>query len=550
MATVLVLFWRLGEPTFWDPDEGHYAVTTRELVNSGDWLAPTYNGVPFFDKPVFFHHLQAIGMLAFGQNELGARSVSAVAGLGLVLVVGWLGWMVAGAEVGWSAAALVAVCPATVALARYAILDLPFTFFLFGGVSALAIVALQERSPRLEWIGYGGIAAAVLIKGPLALALTGLTFVVALGISPALRVALLRLRWGQGLLLILAIALPWYAYMLWRFGATFVQGYFLDENVLLFAKATYANQPHWSFYLQIVAVGMMPWTPVLLGRLWDLSTAAMRGVPRHDPFETLLWVWSGTVLAFFTLSQFKLDHYIFPIAPALCLLIARSWRDARGSTERGAHEGVYLGLSVVGPLLMVGGLVLAYLLWVRFDLPPMTWGLPLSWMAGGAYLTWSNASARRNHAPDVVVGAFVFAYVLLLVGVVPQLEAQKVVAALTRDAVGTVESDVALCGYRMDRWNNSLLFYATRPVTLTTAAERVADLAHERGALCVTTRDGLQDLMTHGLTAEVLHERQGAWATSGRTLWRSRSRQTTFVAAMVHPASSQGAGSLSRGSRE
>jgi 4-amino-4-deoxy-L-arabinose transferase-like glycosyltransferase len=48
-ATLLfvVLFWRLGTPTFWDPDEAHYAVTTRELLTSGDWLAPTYNAQPF-----------------------------------------------------------------------------------------------------------------------------------------------------------------------------------------------------------------------------------------------------------------------------------------------------------------------------------------------------------------------------------------------------------------------------------------------------------------------------------------------------------------------
>jgi hypothetical protein len=26
----VVLFWRLGTPTFWDPDEAHYAETTRK----------------------------------------------------------------------------------------------------------------------------------------------------------------------------------------------------------------------------------------------------------------------------------------------------------------------------------------------------------------------------------------------------------------------------------------------------------------------------------------------------------------------------------------
>ncbi len=32
----VVLFWRLGGPTFWDPDEAHYAETTRELLDTRD----------------------------------------------------------------------------------------------------------------------------------------------------------------------------------------------------------------------------------------------------------------------------------------------------------------------------------------------------------------------------------------------------------------------------------------------------------------------------------------------------------------------------------
>jgi 4-amino-4-deoxy-L-arabinose transferase-like glycosyltransferase len=51
----VVLFWRLGVPTFWDPDEAHYAQTSRELIDTRDWLAPYYNQGPFFDKPILFH---------------------------------------------------------------------------------------------------------------------------------------------------------------------------------------------------------------------------------------------------------------------------------------------------------------------------------------------------------------------------------------------------------------------------------------------------------------------------------------------------------------
>src|SRR5213593_4509224 len=87
----VVLFWRLGEPSFWDPDEAHYAETTRELLKSGDWLAPFYNEAPFFDKPILFHWFQAASMAVFGETEFAARLVAALAALALIGVTVWVG---------------------------------------------------------------------------------------------------------------------------------------------------------------------------------------------------------------------------------------------------------------------------------------------------------------------------------------------------------------------------------------------------------------------------------------------------------------------------
>src|SRR3954447_10242067 len=94
LSTVLlfvVLFWRLGAPTFWDPDEAHYAQTTREMITTGDWMAAYYNQQPFFDKPVLFHWLQGIPMMLIGPLELAARLTPALAALALVGITWWLG---------------------------------------------------------------------------------------------------------------------------------------------------------------------------------------------------------------------------------------------------------------------------------------------------------------------------------------------------------------------------------------------------------------------------------------------------------------------------
>src|SRR5437763_2160779 len=135
----VVLFWRLGDATFWDPDEAHYAETSREMIATGDWWAPYYNEQPFFDKPVLFHQLQAASMLVFGQNELGARMLTALAALGLIGITVWFGRCAASRDVGVVAGLLLAVSPGMFGLARYAILDTLFTMFLFGGAALLAV---------------------------------------------------------------------------------------------------------------------------------------------------------------------------------------------------------------------------------------------------------------------------------------------------------------------------------------------------------------------------------------------------------------------------
>ena len=178
---------------------------------------------------------------------------------------------------------------------------------------------------------YLAIALGVQTKGPIALVLCGLTMLLLMALSADLRRRLLALHWALGLVLIVAVSAPWFVYMYVRFKDGFVNGYVLDENFRLFAGSRFGNQPGFWFYFQILATALLPWTGLLLGRLIDDLRALMRG-ERVDAVETVLWGWALAVVGFFTFSTFKLDHYVFPAAPALCLLCARAWADVRTVT--------------------------------------------------------------------------------------------------------------------------------------------------------------------------------------------------------------------------
>jgi 4-amino-4-deoxy-L-arabinose transferase-like glycosyltransferase len=526
----VVLFWRLGVPTFWDPDEAHYAETTRELLATGDWLAPYYNEQPFFDKPILFHLLQAVPMAVLGQTELAARLMPAVAALALMGITYWFGAAVVSAEAGYIAALLLVTSPGVFALARYAILDSLFTAFLFGGAALVATAALRDRS-ALQYGGYVLVALAVLIKGPLGLVLCGLAFLLAIAVSAEARRRLLALRWGIGLVIIVGLSAPWFVYMWRRFGEAFVEGYVLNENVRLFAKPLYGHQPGWLFYFRILAAGLLPWTPLAVGRFVDHVRALVQREP-VDLVDTLLWTWTVAIVGFFSMSEFKLDHYVFPVAPALCLLCARAWHDLASRLADPPLKAARVGLILVGPLSVAVGVGVGVFVIARLALP---WGAivaPAAMAVVGAIVTVRlnlRGLPPSGRTPIYIPTAMAITYAAIVLFVMPALEQKKVVPDLAR-WVSARQEGARVAGYRLNRWDSAWRFYVGRHTdSLGTLPEAKAFFSQPGPAYCAMAASHYDELIKHGLQLKVAYERRGLWATSGRALWRHEPVPTQFV---------------------
>jgi len=526
----VVLFWRLGSPTFWDPDEAHYAETSREVITTGDWFAPYYNEQPFFDKPMLFHWLQAGTMTLLGPTELAARLVPAVAALALILITAWLGTALVSFDVGFVAALILAASPAVFALARYAILDTLFTAFLFGGASLVTVAALKDR-PRLQWGGYVLIALAVLTKGPLAVALCGLTFGLAMLVSTELRRRLLSLRVWSGLALVLAITAPWFVYMWLRFRTDFVNGYVLDENIRLYAANRFNGRVDTWFYFRVLAAGLLPWTGLVLGRMFDDVRSAIRN-RRVEPANALLWCWTIAVVGFFSVSRFKLDHYVFPAAPALSLLCALAWADIRERTLRKMSPGARIGFHTVGPILVIIGAGGGYFMIARLELPAAAVIVPAVMLAAGALIT-ARASLGNwppPRVPWIALAACTITYAGIIVWVLPALEERKVVPDVARWVAQHAAPDTRVALYRLNRWTNVFRYYVDRHAEhLDGVAETGDFLSKPEPFYCVMLGPAYDEFLAKGLPIEVVYERNGMWATSGRALWRKRNPPTRFV---------------------
>ena len=527
----LTLFVRLGTPTFWDPDEAHYAQTSREMILTGDWAAPYYNEQPFFDKPVLFHWLQAASMSMVGPSELAARLPSAAGGLLLVAFTWWLGVQLAGAQVGLLSALLLAANPGLFALARYAILDTVFSALLFGGVGLVTVAALRCR-PRLQYGGYVLIGLATFVKGPIALILCSVAFLIVMAISSQARRQFLTLRLVVGAVIALAIPLPWFLVMLDRFGDAFIQGYVLNENLLLFATPLYANQPPWWFYLGILGSGLLPWTPMIVGRLTDMVRAGWRGSGTVDTVDLLLWSWTAAIVAFFSVSSFKLDHYVFPAAPALCIIGARAWTDATSAPAGPEHAGVRIGIRLIGPILVLVGVAAGGIGMARLDLPATAILVPIGLVVTGAMAAiryrWN--SAGPPSIPTAALAALAITYAGAIFIVMPALEREKVVPEVAAWVRGQATPAHQLATMRLNRWNPAYRYYVGRHTEMMETDDEVQRLlASGDPFYCVMMKRDYDELVAHGIRLDIVYRREGLRVTSGRALWRTNRDTAEFL---------------------
>jgi 4-amino-4-deoxy-L-arabinose transferase-like glycosyltransferase len=520
----IVVLWRLGYSSLLDPDEAHYAELTREMLHAGNWLVPLLDGKPFIDKPVLFHWLQGASVFLLGETEFAARLPSALAAVGLFAITRWVGRALFSAEVGALGGVMFATIPATFALSTVAIFDMVFTLFLFGAVGCL-LVAGKRSSARVELCAYGLLTLAVMTKGPVALVLVALFLASGFAASRETRSLLGGLHWKTGLLAVCAAASPWFLWMQWRFGDEFVAGYLLAGNVW------YVTQPiefsaraiNHTFYMRAFAGAFFPWSTVVVGR--GVDAIRLRSTGRLATGEKLLWLWALVVTGFFSIARFKLDHYIFPAAPACCLIAAHAWREAARDDEGRLVATRYSVLLIAAALIVGGSFGGVYLSKLGLALPPAAFVLPFAIFAGGVGLMFQAQRVGWRVPPGtgVLLAALLVSYATVVVVGFPVLEQVRPTAQVARQLARATPDSAPVGLYRLERWRGSLRYYLNRPIQRLETLEDVRDfLAQPQPAYVVMLRRDYVDLRTKNVPVHLLSAHRAVVGTTGRGLRKQR----------------------------
>ena len=512
-----------------DPDEAHYAQLTREMVRAGNWMIPLLDGLPYIDKPVLFHWMQGLAISILGETETAMRLPSAVAAIALFWITRWIGVQLLGERIGVRAWLMLATLPLTFMLGSIGVFDMVFSAFLFGAIAFALVAALRNR-PRLQYVSYVLLSLAVMTKGPVALVLAGVFFLVGLACGRECRTALLSLRWVSGAVLTVLLSLPWFLWMYYTLGWHFVHQYVLAGNVYYVTQPqSFSNRAfNHTLYVSTFLAGFFPWSIVVLGGAID-TIRRRRAAIRIPPEEILLWAWVGVVFVFFSLARFKVDRYVYPAAPACCLLAARAWMSASifRPDLAAARDHMFARWSVaaLGVILVVVGVVAGFTLFdLGLELPRAAVLIPISLAAGGLVLE-ATILRRRAVSPMLFGGVLVMLLVVyscvLLMGL-PVLERARPTAAIAENLRPKLSASDQVGLYRLEKWRFSLRYYLERPLSRLQNPSDIKEFLANKGGYILMLDEDLVRLRDDGVNLRTVSERPAVTGTTGRGLRRQK----------------------------
>ncbi len=347
LITAAVLFFAgLGKLPLLEPDEGRNAEVGREMLASGDWITPHFNGFAYLDKPAVYFWMVAASMKTFGVSEGAARFPSALMGLATMLLVWFLARRMIGDSAGLRAGIVFAACPLTLVLAREVIFDMTLTFFM-----TLAMVTFwlaEERNflaPRFDVLMFVAMGVAVITKGFVGV-LIPLVAVLIYEVARGRWREWLRLQWGWGLLAFLAAVLPWFIAVSVR-NPDFPRYAFWNESLKRFTTSTAHRGGGILYYIPVFLGGFFPWSLFLLLAGWN-RLRRWREL-KQEAGQPILFLlsWALWVFVFFTLSHSKLPAYFLPAAVPLSILMGMVWHDAGKQAQARPPDWLTAGFALL-----------------------------------------------------------------------------------------------------------------------------------------------------------------------------------------------------------
>jgi 4-amino-4-deoxy-L-arabinose transferase-like glycosyltransferase len=406
----IALTYKLGGVPPYHSDENFYVESSRNMVESGDYLTPMYNDKKRFNKPILYYWLVSASYKMFGVNLSSARLASAFFGsLGIGLLYLISNRLFERRVAFYS----IFILPATLLhfqISRWATTDLVLSFFILLALYFF-VRSYQNNFEKTYdiYLFYVSIALGFMTKGPPAIIIPGVVAIVFM-LATNRQKLLSHLCFGRGLVIFLLVSLPWFATMFALHGDEFMN-HIIGAEI----KGRLTNKASFSFYyFGVLFRYHFPWSLFFLAAvlhqfgIYNYSLPRVSTISEHfkrvptnfkshlnllftksNESVLLCYIWIFVCLVLFVLLRIEHSRYMLPASAAVTLLTAKFFVDLENVKDGLDWPGFKVPVMLTGVIFLVAGLfsgIALYILNLFYHVPLYIFILPVVFFAGGAVI--------------------------------------------------------------------------------------------------------------------------------------------------------------------
>lgn len=348
-----LVFFMLGNGilSLTNPDEVFYAQTAKEMKQQGTWFVPYLFGQPQFEKPILTYWLLRIAFILFGVSNFAARFFPALFAMFGVIAVYYLSLYAfkEGQKKAFLCSLVLMSSGFYIGMARTVFTDMIFSVLIILALTTFFLGHISSIRKSLSILLFFIFSAlAVLTKGPLGFFIPTLIVFLFLAARKDLKFLFSKFT-VFGLLIFLLISLPWYIFMIERFGNGFIREFFYNDHIRRIIMAEHGNYDRWYFYPASAILCMFPWSLYVVAAI--ICFARKLKKTYSNPIYLFLTCWILVVFVIFQSAHSKLASYILPLIPALAILTGDFIYD-RLEPGKAKSGGIFI-ISLISTLILL-----------------------------------------------------------------------------------------------------------------------------------------------------------------------------------------------------
>jgi 4-amino-4-deoxy-L-arabinose transferase-like glycosyltransferase len=537
LITILALaiapyFINLGASSLWDSNEAFYAETPREMLESGDYINPSFNYKPRFNKPPLCYWIVAASYKMFGVSEGTERLPLAFGALVLIAAAFFLGRAAYSTEAGLIAAIALASMPRFLMFSRRIMIDVYIAMFMSLTLLFFMLAERYENKRKLFlMLMYASVGLGIMTKGPVAAALPTLAFIIYLAATGQLK-KIRRMMLPTGALIVAAIVLPWYMAVYWQHGWFYIKTFLLQDNISRYTQPVWGPRRGPFFYLPVMLGDLFPWSLFLFFAIFAAIIPSVMRIVRRlknqrrqanqtnteesfapqtsvqeklspvvpqeststQPLQTtfpinlqtlLLLIWIAVIVVFYSLSSNKEDLYISPVYAAAAAIVGVLLAHVIFKETQPQSRVRWLTVTIA-LLLMVLGIGVIYLFGRTAEMYQLGGATSIGLIAtiGGIFTLLMSLRKKTFASLACIAVVFVALNSIFVLRTLPDFERYKAARALS-EVINKEADDEALVGYYKVALP-SMVFYLRRQIFEYYKPEEIAGaFASDKKVFCI-----------------------------------------------------------------